>query len=635
MHRFAILAILAAAAFGQSQQPPWSEQPPFPQGPPYAQQQPPPPQYGPQGQAGPGGPYQPNQPYQGGPQDEAGYARDHGVARISFMTGNVSVRRGDSGELVAAILNAPLTVGDRVVTAEGARAEVQLDFANIVRIGPSSEIRFSELQQGRYQIQIATGTTSFRVLRDSTAQVEISTPSVAVHPLRKGIYRVSVKADGSSEITVRGGGDAEIAGPTGVEPLHAGHTMLARGPANDPEFQTVAVIPADEFDSWAASRDKMLESARSPQMMNRGMYGGEDLDQYGQWQGDPANPAYGNVWVPQQGPGWAPYQCGRWVWMDFYGWTWVGCEPWAWAPYHYGNWYYGGLGWAWYPGPIVAPIFWRPALVGFFGFGAPGIGVGFGFGFGSLGWVALAPGERFIPWYGAGFYGRPFITPYIARGNVAALYRNAGVTTGITAMRAGEFGRAGVSSANLVRPTSYEMAHAGAVRGQVPVSPSRESTQFSNRAASSAGMPRTSDSARFAGRSVASQNRVSFEQQQRNFSSASRGFGGASNSGAYRGNPGGPSNDGFRHFDPSTRPGGAGAANRPPASSPGAAGRPSYGNAPSLNRNSQPPGSARPAGQQQPVRVNPSIVQNRGNSSAPASRGGAARGGSRGGGGRH
>ncbi|HEX3983375.1 MAG TPA: DUF6600 domain-containing protein, partial [Acidisoma sp.] len=393
MIRLAILVTLAAAAFGQSQQQqPWSEQPPLPQGPPYAQQRPP--QYPPAGQPGYG---------QGVPpqQDEAGFAREHGVARISFMNGNVSVRRGDSGEAVAAIVNAPLTIGDRVVTADGARAEVELDFANLVRLGPSTEVRFSELEQGRYQIQIATGTTSFRILRDTDAQIEISTPSVAVHPLRKGIYRVTVKPDGSSEITVRGGGDAEIASTGGVEPLHAGHTMLARGPANDPEFQTVAVIPADEFDSWAASRDKTLESARSPQYVNRNVYGTEDMDQYGQWQPDPGNPSYGNVWVPQQDPGWAPYQCGRWVWMDFYGWTWVGCEPWAWAPYHFGNWYYGGLGWAWYPGPAVASVFWRPALVGFFGFGAPGAGGGFGFGFGygSLGWVPLAPGERFIPWY--------------------------------------------------------------------------------------------------------------------------------------------------------------------------------------------------------------------------------------------
>ena len=66
---------------------------------------------------------------------------------------------------------------------------MQLDYANIVRLGPSSEVRFSELQRGRYQIQIAAGTATFRVLRDTDAQVEISTPSMSVHPLRKGIYR--------------------------------------------------------------------------------------------------------------------------------------------------------------------------------------------------------------------------------------------------------------------------------------------------------------------------------------------------------------------------------------------------------------------------------------------------------------
>jgi len=257
--------------------------------------------------------------------------------------------------------------------------------------------------------------------------------------------------------------------------------------------------------------------------------------------------------------------------------------------------------------------------------------VGFGFGFGSLGWVPLAPGERFIPWYGAGFYGRPFVTPYIARGSITAMYRNASVTTGISAMRAGEFGRAGVTGSTMVRPTAGEMAHAGAVRGQVPVSPSRESTQFSNRAASPAGMPRTSESTHFAGRSTGSQvSRVSFDQQQRGFTQ--RSVGGAAGAGGYHGNPAGPGgNQSWQHFDPSARPGGtgAGAANRPAAGSPGAAGRP----APSLNRPSQPQSAPRQASPQQPVRVNPSIVQNRGNSSAPPARGGggAARGGSRGG----
>src|SRR5437660_200557 len=111
-----------------------------------------------------------------GPDDQDADAPDRGVARISYMNGNVSVRRGDSGDLIAAAVNAPLTIGDRIVTGDG-RAEVQFDSANLIRLGPGSEVRLSELQYHHYQIQVAAGTASFRVLRDSDAQVEISTPS--------------------------------------------------------------------------------------------------------------------------------------------------------------------------------------------------------------------------------------------------------------------------------------------------------------------------------------------------------------------------------------------------------------------------------------------------------------------------
>src|SRR5579884_606884 len=56
--------------------------------------------------------------------------QQHGVARLSIVQGDVNVRRGDNGELVAAIVNAPLMAQDHVQTAPGSRAEVQLDYAN-------------------------------------------------------------------------------------------------------------------------------------------------------------------------------------------------------------------------------------------------------------------------------------------------------------------------------------------------------------------------------------------------------------------------------------------------------------------------------------------------------------------------
>ncbi len=195
-------------------------------------------------------------------------------------------------------------------------------------------------------------------------------------------------------------------------------------------------------------------------------------------------------------PGWAPYSCGRWTWVDYYGWTWVGCEPWGWAPYHYGRWYFGPLGWAWWPGPVYSSYFWRPALVGFFGWGAPGfgVGIGFGFGFGHVGWVPLAPFERYRPWYGAaGLRGGAVV----ANVNVTGLYRNARVANGVSGMNAAEFGRGSVSASNMARASGAELAHAGGVNGRLPMTPSAESRQFTAHSASTQGMPRTSENTRF------------------------------------------------------------------------------------------------------------------------------------------
>ena len=45
-----------------------------------------------------------------------------GAARISMINGEVSTMRGDSGEWVAAVVNAPVVQGDTVATAARARA---------------------------------------------------------------------------------------------------------------------------------------------------------------------------------------------------------------------------------------------------------------------------------------------------------------------------------------------------------------------------------------------------------------------------------------------------------------------------------------------------------------------------------
>ena len=409
------------------------------------------------------------QPHHQG-QDDPADAAEHGVARLSLANGSINVIRGDSGESVGATVNEPLVTSDRVSTGEGSRAEVQFDSANMIRLGANTDVRMGDLQYHRYLVQINQGTTLFRVLRDTDAQVEISTPSVSVAPLRQGIYRVTVRPDGSSEITVRAG-EADLISPSGTERLSAGQAMLSRGSANDPEIMSVAALPYDEWDRWNADRDRFFE--RAPDVSRYAppdIDGAQELSNYGRWVQDPS---YGNVWVPGNvGPDWAPYRDGRWDYLDYYGWSWTSYDPWGWAPYHYGNWYRGSFGWAWYPGAIGPRHYWRPAMVGFFGFGEPGFGASLGFGYGNVGWVPLAPFERYRPWYGRGYSGGRNVN-IVNNTNIVNVYRNARVNGAVTGLRAGDFGRAGVGRNSFVRPDSGDLARAGMVNGGMPFAPAR------------------------------------------------------------------------------------------------------------------------------------------------------------------
>src|ERR1043166_6367368 len=143
-------------------------------------------------------PQAPQPQYQG--QDAPPDAADHGVARLSLANGSVNIIRGDSNETVSPTVNDPLVASDSVTTRDGSRAEIQFDSANMLRLGANTDIRLGDLQYRRYLIQINQGTTLFRVLRDTDAQIEIATPSVSVAPLRQGIYRIAVRPDGTTEI---------------------------------------------------------------------------------------------------------------------------------------------------------------------------------------------------------------------------------------------------------------------------------------------------------------------------------------------------------------------------------------------------------------------------------------------------
>ncbi len=444
-----------------------------------------------------------------------------GVARLSLLQGDVSVRRGDSGEWVAAAPNAPLVVEDRVLTGVNSQAEVQFDYANIVRLAPNSELRLGELEYRRYGLQVAAGTVMFNVLRNSEADVEVSTPSVAVRPTKRGMYRISVLPDGTTEVTVRSG-EVDVFTTQGSERLKSGRTMVARGTSTEVEFQVKSAVPRDGFDQWNERRNSDLERSTSYRYVDPSIYGAEDLDAYGNWVYDAP---YGYVWVPRVAVGWSPYRYGRWSWVDFYGWSWVSYDPWGWAPYHYGRWYWGSRGWCWWPGAYRTRHYWSPGLVAWVGFGH---GVSVGIGFGRVGWVPLAPYETYHPWYGwnryRGFGNRTYIdnsVTIVNNYNIRNSYRNARVINGVHSVDGNDFARGRFN--NITAARDSDLQRASLVRGELPVAPERNSLRWADREVT--GTPQSRDNTRFFSRRSpggTTTERVSFEDQRRGVSELSR-----------------------------------------------------------------------------------------------------------------
>ena len=501
-------------------------------------------------------------------QSSTAPAETNGVARISLINGDVSTQRGESSEWSAAALNAPVLAGDRVSTGDQARTELQLDYANLLRLGEQSQANVNTLTRSQIQIQLGRGMANYSVLKNSDADAEIDTPNVAIRTdRRESSFRIVVTADDHTEVLVRRG-EVEITTPQGGTRVTQGQFITVVGIGDEAQYRIDETPARDDWDQWNFDRDNVILNAASRRRTNDYYVGAEDLDSHGTWT---EVPDYGSVWRPTVPVDWAPYRDGRWVDEPSWGWTWVSYDDWGWAPYHYGRWMQYDGAWAWWPGPISSDPFyrpiWAPAYVSFFGVGS-GFGFGFGYGgWGSIGWLPLGPCDYFHPWWGR--YGERFEDRDIRehnRGGFAPLhggnrFSNVNLALhdqhfrGATTVSGREFGT------GHMRPHPMNHAEFQKARfstGKLPVKPNRESFSASGRPAAASTTRNVPKNQRFfSARGTAATQPRSFERGQparsniRHPKDGSTGnSSGAPRAGNTRPNSA-PSNAGFRRFSKS------------------------------------------------------------------------------------
>jgi len=330
------------------------------------------------------------------------------VARLGFIRGNVSFEPAGTDDWVSAVLNRPLTTGDKLWNDTDSFSELHLGSASI-RLGSTTGFTFLNLTDNMTQVQLTEGTLNIRVRRLGDDETfEVDTPNLAFTLLRPGNYKVNVNEAGDATVVVVRDGEGEVTGAGSAYTIHPREVGTFNGTDQiDADIESWD-NSSDDFDDWCSERDRRIDHSVSARYVSNDVIGYEDLDEYGGWR---PTPEYGTIWFPHVAVvGWAPYHYGHWAYIAPWGYTWVDDAPWGFAPFHYGRWVVVGGVWGWVPAPprpvVVGVVYVRPvyapALVAWVGGPHFGVAVGVGGGFAagvSVGWFPLGPREVYVPSY--------------------------------------------------------------------------------------------------------------------------------------------------------------------------------------------------------------------------------------------
>lgn len=328
------------------------------------------------------------------------------VARLGYIRGTVSFEPAGTEDWVSAVVNRPLTTGDKLWNDNDSFSELHLGTA-VIRLGSNTGFSFLNLSDNMSQIRLTEGTLNIRIRRLGDDETfEVDTPNLAFTLLRPGSYKINVNEAGDSTVVLVRDGQGEVTGGGSAYTIHPRDIATFTGTDQIDADVESWDNSGDDFDDWCSDRDRRTEHSVSARYVSDDVIGYEDLDESGGWR---PVPEYGTVWFPHVTVvGWAPYHYGHWAYIAPWGYTWVDDAPWGFAPFHYGRWVVVGGVWGWVPAPprpvVIGAVYVRPvyapALVAWVGGPHFAVGVAIGGGAGvSVGWFPLGPREVYVPSY--------------------------------------------------------------------------------------------------------------------------------------------------------------------------------------------------------------------------------------------
>jgi FecR protein len=287
------------------------------------------------------------------------------IVRLSDVEGTVQIERSAGEGFEKAFLNLPVVEGSRVKTGKDGRAEIEFEDASAVRLGPNSELAFTQLALGDdgqklNVLRLASGTFYANIREKKEDQFQLAFAQESITVPESAHFRLILNGADHATVAVLKG-SVKVAAPSGevqVAEKHTATVNLAVQPATINSNQKNGPIvvaknydddPSDGWDRQQNDYHQRYASAANPDFSSPYGYGLSDLNYYGSFN---LIPGYGYAWQPFFVDGsWNPFMDGAWAYYSGAGYLWVSAYPWGWMPYYYGAWGFApGHGWYWQPG---------------------------------------------------------------------------------------------------------------------------------------------------------------------------------------------------------------------------------------------------------------------------------------------
>jgi hypothetical protein len=194
----------------------------------------------------------------GGPYNEPGR-----IARVQYMSGQVSQAPCEGNDWVAAALNQPLQPPICIWADKDSRAELNVG-NGFIRMNSETSVTLSNVNRGTVQFRVNQGVVSLSVRYLFPGEIyEINTPNATLTIMKPGVYRVNVIPDQDQTwVTVRRGSVAATGAGNSVT-VNAGQQVRFQNKTSMQHTAEKAPAP-DGFDDWANVRDQRLGVRTSP-----------------------------------------------------------------------------------------------------------------------------------------------------------------------------------------------------------------------------------------------------------------------------------------------------------------------------------------------------------------------------------